>query len=410
MNLEPAIGSNRKVTVLFVDDEPLILGIIPRLLSQLREEWEVKTATSAAQGLRMIEETVFDVVVSDLKMPGMGGVEFLRHVRQKCPHAARIIFSSYSDKQSVLDCLDVIHQFLPKPVPSELLVATIQRAAMMRSILPGAEIREKVAQMVRIPSMPNLYLELIQQLKSADVAIEDIAKTVSQDLGMTAQILKLVNSALFGLQQPTSCVADAISYVGIETVKYLALVSGIFSQFESNKLGGISMEILWRHSMRTASAAKLIAKNEGASRHVIADAFAAGLLHDLGKLVIASNYSEDYEELAQMAQARNLEWLVAEREAFGFDHAEVGGYLLGLWGLPTAVVEAVSFHHFPSRANQWNFTALTAVHAANVLVQTQRPAHGGIAAPQVDMMYLAKNCRPTAWQDWCADIAEDPSI
>lgn len=402
--------NNRKLRILFVDDEPSILKFIPHLLGKFKNEWDIKTATSASKGFELLADSPFEVVVSDLNMPGVGGVEFLKQVKEHCPSAARIIFSSYSDRQTVQNCVGVIHQFLPKPFEKELLIATIQRAAMLQSLLPDTEIKETVSKMKCIPSIPTLYAELLRQLNSPATEIEDIAKTVSQDIGMTAQILKMVNSAFYGLDQPISSISEAINHIGIETVKYMALTLGVFSQFESSKLGGLSVETLWKHSQRTASAAKLITKSAGASRQITEDAVAAGMLHDLGKLVMASNFPEQYENVGRAAQALKIEWLVAERETFGFDHAEVGGYLLGLWGLPLPVVDAVAFHHFPSRRDQSAFTALTAVHAANVLVQTQRPSYGGIASPQIDFMYLSKTGRPDALEQWRTDLEESPSI
>lgn len=400
----------RKLSVLFVDDEPAILELLPRLLADMNERWHMEFMPSAEKALELMARTSFDVVVSDLNMPAMNGNQFLKEVRERFPLSARIMHSSYSDQRTILECLGVIHQFLPKPCPVELLKATIQRAALIRSLLPNPAIREKVSKMERIPSMPSLYLELIRKLQSLDTAIDDIAKTVAQDLGMTAQILKIVNSAFFGLPRPTSNIADAISFIGVETVKHLVLAAGIFRQFESRKLGGISLETLWQHSSRAAGAAKAIAKSERAGREVTEDAMAAGLLHDVGKLVLASNYPEQCEEVGRLAQAKRTEWLVEEREVFGFDHADVGGYLLGLWGLPSAVVEAVAFHHFPTKSERTSFTALTAVHVANVLVQTQRPTHGGIVSPQIDILYLAKIGRADVLGHWRDELSEAPTI
>jgi len=265
-------------------------------------------------------------------------------------------------------------------------------------------------QLVPPPSLPTLYLDLVRKLQSPDSSIDDIAKTVAQDIGMTAQILKIVNSAFFGLPRPTTNIAEAVSFIGVETVKHLVLAAGIFRQFEARKLGGLSLETLWQHSSRAAGAAKAIAKSERVGRQVMEDAMVAGLLHDVGKLVLASNYPDQYEEVGRQAQAKRVEWLVEEREAFGFDHADVGGYLLGLWGLPPPVVEAVAFHHFPTKSERTSFTALTAVHAANVLVQTQRPTRGGIVPPQIDLLYLAKIGRAEAVAHWHDEIAEAPAI
>lgn len=292
----------------------------------------------------------------------------------------------------------------------EALKAAITSAGMSRSLLPDPVMREKVSRIERIPSLPTLYLELVRQLQTIETPVVEIAATVSRDVGMTTQILKIVNSAFFGLPQPTSNVTEAISFLGIDLVKHLVLAVGVFSQFENRKLGGLSLETLWQHSIRTANAAKWIARRESAGRVVIEDALAAGLLHDLGKLVIAHNYPERCEALGQRALANSVEWLAEERKEFGFDHAQVGGYLLGLWGLPPAVVEAVAFHHVPIRSKDAKFSALTAVHVVNSLVQNQRPSHGGIAPPTVDMLYLSKIGHAEALAAWREELKDAPTI
>ena len=162
--------------------------------------------------------------------------------------------------------------------------------------------------------------------------------------------------------------------------------------------------------MRVATGAQSIARSQLAGPQMADDAFAAGLLHDVGKLVLASNYAAQYEGIGRNAEVKRVEWLIEERETFGFDHSDAGGYLLGLWGLPPSVVEAVAFHHFPGRREQSGFSALTAVHVANVLVQTQRPSHGGIASPQIDFLYLARTGGINSLDHWREELKEQPTL
>lgn len=399
--------TQHKLALLFVDDDPCILALLPFMLSDMTDEWHMEFAQDGTEALKLMAQMAFDAVASDLHMPGMDGIELLRQVRDRYPSSARILCSSDPDRNTILESASLMHQFLPKPWPRELLKATVRHAIMIRSFLPNADIRDRVSKMERIPSMPAVYLKLIRQLQSPHTTINEVAETVSSDMEMTAHVLRTVNSAFFGLPEPTSNIAQAISFLGIETVKHLVLAVGIFSQFESDMLAGISIDALWKHSLRTAEVANIIAKSEFASRQIVEDATAAGLLHDVGKLVLATNYPNEYKGLAARAQKAEVEWLVAERQTFGFDHAEVGGYLLGLWGLPPHVVEAVAFHHFPSTAETSGFSALTAVHAANVLVHSETTLDPAIILPHLDLLHLAKTGRtdgPKFWREELSDV------
>jgi putative nucleotidyltransferase with HDIG domain len=406
MNSNPEGGFARVPRILFVDDEPLILSMIPHVITHFRGNWQIETASSGQQGLDRLANTSFDIIVSDLSMPQMNGMEFLSRARDLCPGATRIMFSSHSDRESVLDCSPLIHQFLPKPSSNELLIATLERAALVRTFLPETQMRDQVSRLEGIPSMPGVYAELMEQLQSPDTDIKDVAAIVSRDFGMTSQILRTVNSAYFGLRRPTSNISDAISHLGIETIKYLALTAGVFKEFRTRELGGLRVEPLWRHSLETARLARELANRERAGSKVAEDSFAAGLLHDLGKLVLAGSFSERYAMAGQMARSELLPWITAERNTFNCDHAEVGAYLLGLWGLPKPVVNAVRWHHFPLNDGNDTFTPLTAVHAANVLSQSGSKAPIEVARPEIDFLYIMKNSTAGSWNVWRREYGE----
>jgi HD-like signal output (HDOD) protein len=220
-------------------------------------------------------------------------------------------------------------------------------------------------------------------------------------MSMTAQVLKLANSAFFGLQQQLSSPEEAVAYLGLDTIKSLVLSIHAFSQFEKAETGALKIESLWSHSLQVASTAKRISKLEGQDAKTAEEAFTAGLLHDIGKLVLAVNLPNEYAEAVRLAHT-GLELPLAEHQVFGFNHADVGGYLIGLWGLPVPVVEAVALHHCPSRATQPAFSPLTSVHAANVLEWERSNSANGTPGPQLDDNYLGLvgvSCRLLAWRE-----------
>jgi HD-like signal output (HDOD) protein len=243
--------------------------------------------------------------------------------------------------------------------------------------------------MSRLPSIPTLYMQVVEKASRADTSLNEVGDLVGQDMGMTAQVLKLANSAFFGLRRQLSSADQAVAYLGLDTIKSLILSIHAFSQFDKAETGALKIEALWSHSMRVASLAKAISKLEGQDAKAAEEAFTAGMLHDIGKLVLAVNLPVEYTEAMRLAQA-GLEVHLAEHQVFGANHADVGGYLIGLWGLPVPIVEAIALHHGPSRASQTAFSPLTSVHAANVLAWDQPNYANGAPPPQWDAPYLKR--------------------
>ena len=222
------------------------------------------------------------------------------------------------------------------------------------------------------------------------MGVEAVAAVVQRDLGMTAKILKLVNSAFFGLSRQVASPYEAVSYLGIETIKSLVLSLHAFSQYDASPLGGLLLEQIWNHSLRVADAAKDVAHFQGVRPKEVDEAFVGGLLHDTGKLVLACNFASDYAEILRLAETEDLNLTDAEQKVFACTHADVGGYLLGLWGLPVPVVEAVTWHHTPSVSLDEAFSPLTAVHVADVLEQEEEMGAMAHLQTALDLDYLRR--------------------
>jgi HD-like signal output (HDOD) protein len=376
--------------ILFVDDEPKVLEGLQRMLRTMRREWEMGFAPSGAEALEILAANPFDVVVTDMRMPGMDGAQLLIEVRKRYPQIVRIILSGHSDQEMILKSVGPAHQYLSKPCDAEALKVTVARACALRDLLTNESLQRLVSQMQSLPSLPHLYLKLVEELQSPEASIKRVGEIISQDIGMTAKILQMVNSAFFGVRRHVSSPVEATSLLGLDTIMALVLSIQVFSQFKSDQTVGPVLDTLWTHSMAVGTFAKWIARAEGQENRLVEDTFTAGLLHESGKLVLATNLPKEYLEMVKLAHGENLSLIEAERRVFGAAHPEVGAYLLGLWGLPDSIVEAVAFHHCPSQCLGQSFSPLTAVHAAVALEREIFPDEVGMCVPLLDADYLAK--------------------
>ncbi len=382
-----------KYRILFVDDEPLVLQGLQRMLRALRQEWEMEFVNSGARALEQLAHGRFDAVVTDMRMPGMNGAELLNEVMRRHPQTVRLVLSGQADENLILKCVGVTHQYLAKPCDLDALRSAVHRAVTAGASLNNPSLKAIVCKLDCLPSIPSLYSQLIKVLEDPKVNLEEVAAIITRDIAMTAKILKLVNSTYFGLSRGLTDVGEALAYLGINTLKTLVLTIHAFSQFEGERRAReFCPDRLWAHSLEVAATARQVAQQENAPTLLVEQAFVAGMLHDIGQLIFAINLPSQYDQVLQTARSDRIPLHRAEAAAFGATHAELGGYLLGLWGLPALIVEAIALHHAPRLAAGTAFSALTAVHIAEAFHphESAPPADPSEPAPDTtpDMGYL----------------------
>lgn len=392
--------------ILFVDDEATVLNLLKMVCRRIGPEWDSHFAESGPVALQMMAEQPFDVVISDMRMPDMNGVELLYAVMEKYPRTARIILSGYADQQVVMRAVGAVHQYLSKPCDINMLRATLRRILALDRFLTSERMRAVVARIHTLPSLPSLYFDLMKELASPHATTESVGAIISRDISLTAKLLQLVNSAFFGIAQHVNSAAEAIQILGFSTIKALALSIYVFSRFEPERLPGFPIERLWQHSMATGLLARRIAASEGSDLGLIETAFTAGILHDIGKLVLALSFPELYRKAINTALTQAIPQWRAEAEVVGASHAEVGAYLLGLWGLPCPIVEAVAWHHQPRLREPNDFSALSTVHIANFIHGRLTPASDPPLTASCDRDYIDNLNLSTEIATWEANATQ----
>lgn len=394
--------------LLFVDDMPDTLTLLRESLDPMRQEWDMAFAESGQEALAALKRNPVDVVVSDLVMPGMDGVQLLGEVRKQYPHTVRIAFSGQTGQEASLRSAGVAHQFVAKPFTPAELKALIDRTCALRDLLNSESLRQLVAGIKTLPSLPTVYRELMAEMQSPDPSIKKAARLVAKDMAMATKMLQMVNSAFFGLRSQASNPEQAVLLLGLDTVKSLVLSLQVFAQFEDSQ-SFFSLDALWRHALTASAYARLIAQEEHAAPTVVEDAFAAALLHDVGTLVLATNLPEQFAATLAFQQNDGLTEWDAERQVLGATHAEIGAYLLGIWGLSDPLVEAVAFHHTPMMCVNQEFTPLTGVHVADAFEQEDRSEDLEGEKPLLDETYLAQcgfTDRIPRWRAVCRAVTQ----
>ena len=389
--------------LMFVDDAPEILQHVRRLLGPMQAEWDMQFFPSATQALSALQQQACDVVVSDMTMPEMDGAKFLAEVRKTCPQTIRIILSGDQSPYNYVRSASIAHRFLQKPFDTAILKSTIEQAEALRTVLGNPALRSLVSEIKTLPSLPSIYQDLMQEMQAPQASLKKAARIVAKDLGMVTKILQLVNSAFFGLRTHVSDPEQAVALLGFDTIKSLVLSSQVFAQFDQAELPAFSLDELWRHAMLTGTFTRRIAKEEGACQQAVDEAFTAALLHDVGVLVLAAHRPSEYARVLDLVRTTSVSDWSAERQVFGADHAHVGAYLLGIWGLSDGIVETVAFHHHPGDYVATGFGAITAVHVANAIAEAQGNADC-MGEVGVDKVYVERenfSLRLSRWRELC---------
>ena len=354
-------------------------------------QWQVAYVASGMAALTEMQNQPCDIVVACIDLPELDGAELLNHIRVSYPETIRFISAPADMKERVISSMVGGHQFLAKPFDPVTLPLTIERSISADYLIVNANMRELVGRIRTFPTIPSLYLEVIAALNNPDATtVRRSGAIVAKDMAMTTKMLQVLNSAYFSLPRSITDPAEAVGILGFETVKSLIMSVKLMSQYDKIKPVYFSIDAIWRHSTRVARIAREFTLVEIGDPTLSAAAYTAGLMHDLGKVILAANFDQQYSGAHALAKRQGLPLWDEEKDNFGANHGEIGAYLFGLWGMPQNIIEAAALHHHPIRAHEKTFSPLTAVHIANALEYEDNPGSDGLIVPVLDMDYLAE--------------------
>lgn len=399
---------------IFVDDEPNLLRGLRRMLLSIRRDWDMTFVESPVEALEIMSaQPAFDVVVTDLTMPEMSGIEFLNEVTKRYPQTVRFVLSGQTDTASLLSASSVTHQFLTKPCDPQVLHNLLARAFSLTESLHGSRIKRTLLEMGALPSMPVIHREIVSEMQSPSPSIARIGAVIEKDAGLTMKLLQIVNAEFVGTGRQILSVAEAVQLLGLENIKSLVLMVEVFSPMQEQDLPeGISLDFLWHRSLTVGDYAMRIAEYETHSEPIAQESFTAALLHKVGMLILATKMTRDFVEVVSRVRSGDTTLSEAERDCFGATHGEIGGFLFDLWGLPDAIVKAVTYYDYPSAlpeqlysvGDENRFTSLTAVHVANYFCADREGMGDILGGAYLDSDYLNRLGlaeRLARWFDLC---------
>jgi HD-like signal output (HDOD) protein len=391
--------------ILFVDDEVPLLDTLRVRLQPLHERWSMSFAESGIRAIEVLEQGVFDVVVTDMRMPQMDGAELLRVVSERWPDAIRIVLSAHDEAEQTLRLVPHAHQYLGKPCESLQLETVIDRCLRLHQLLLGQKLRGIVGSIKKLPAMPRVYAQLRGALTSDSVTTREVARIVAADAIIAGKVLQLVNSAFFRLARPITNIDQAVDYLGFNAIRNVTLSVEVFSQWPAHSpVKSLNLEHLQSHVHLIAGAARTLTGGSVTSD----EAMLAGLLHDIGYWILAQECPAELDKSVELAVKQRIPLHEAETQVIGASHAQIGAYLLGIWGLPYPVIDAVAHHHTPREVKPSEFDLLAALVTAHALVPT-----GDVGAfdaellpdPKVEAEYLLSNNAPFAWAEAARRVA-----
>ena len=356
-----------KPKILFVDDNPHVLNSLRLNLRATRQLWDMTFACSGIEALHILETEPFDVLVTDLRMPELDGTELLRIAQERYPHMARIVLSGYAEENSVLKNMALAHHYLGKPCNAALLIKTINNLLPCQDVLLSPQMRKIISGLQSLPALSTIYTELQSALQDDNVSTKQLCDILNKDMAMVATVLRVANSPYFGIRCRTSSVEHAVQLLGIRTLRSIIITAQLFSKLDQSINPDYSFSQLWDHCIRVASLTNFISEQEGVSQIVRGNCFIAGMLHDIGKIVIFVLMPKEFNMVLKIIHTESVNTHDAERKIIGASHADIGAYLMSRWGFEQEQIQAVLNHHSDAIDKTNTSSSLFITHIANII-------------------------------------------
>jgi HD-like signal output (HDOD) protein/CheY-like chemotaxis protein len=337
-----------KPVILFVDDEPNILSGLRRSLLKYRRDWDMHFVESGEAGLSVMKEHDVDIIISDMRMPYMDGVEFLQKAKELKPATVRIILSGHADKEALISAAGVSHRYLAKPCEQKILVNTILKSVELMESYKKSKVHDVLLSIHSLPSPKAIWHSLEEELQSNSISVNKVSDIITSDVSLSAKVLQLANNAYYSTPMRVYSAKEAINILGIDIIGSLALNAGIID-IDDDCLASADKSILKQkilcQSIVSARLAREFCKDLDFTHDEVERVSTISMLNNIGKLFLIGAYEDDYMRCFEMVEKEGTQMFEAEERVFGATHNQIGAYLMSLWGLPEDISNAILKHH-----------------------------------------------------------------
>ena len=361
MDAQPISQDGVTRHLLLIDPSPNLAQRVLTALDYLDEPWQIHPAADPHAIDGLMTSQAMDVVLCGVE-PMSAALGLLALVQRRHPAALRIVIAKDADYRAARESSKVAHQCIRRTVDPAALAYEIGRVIALQRRIGTPEVLRFAGGLRRIPTMPSIYQQLRAIVSRPDFSLAQVTRTISQDAGIAARVLRLVNSAYFGLRSRVSTLDRAVSLLGAKTVSSLVFGLTVSDQFNTTGPAGQIVRSEWNRSLAVAMGAGSIARAATRDTEAADAAYLAGLFHNVGRMVLADNLGARYAGVSW--PVRRADIVASERKLFSLGHPEVGALLLANWALSDDLVDAVAFSLDPSSTVAGGFAPLAAVHVA----------------------------------------------
>jgi len=331
--------------ILFLDDEVNILRAIKRVFRNL--DYECYYASTIEEAINVyLKVEHLDMLVTDIKMPNFDGIKVLKLFKEMSPNTIRVALSGYASTHSITEAIskNLAKQYFYKPWKNEVFIENVQKMFALEDKFVKLGLFHTVQNFDKVKTIPKLF-DKINQMMLRDASIEEICGVIEEDAAITSNILRIANSAFYAAK--TGNLQQAIMFIGLNNLKQMIL------SYEMASEDGViftKAKFVWQHAVLSNRIFHELYERFY-NKKVPPVIGSAGLLHDLGQIIMLQIYGEEYYQVVLRQILKEEEIVKVEEETFGTNHTVMGSYFLNWWAFPIGLVEMTLYHHDPLEEN-----------------------------------------------------------